>query len=47
MSRKPLGPLKTLESRKLRERAINCHRLAVGADDPEFALKLRGNRRRV
>jgi hypothetical protein len=40
MSRKPLGLLKTPESRKLRERAINCHRLAVGADDPEFAIKL-------
>jgi hypothetical protein len=34
MNRKPLEMLETPESRKLRERAINCHRLAVGADDP-------------
>lgn len=26
--------------KKLRERAINCHRLAVGAGDPKFTLKL-------
>ena len=28
------------EGKKLRERAINCHRLAVGAGDPQFTLKL-------
>jgi hypothetical protein len=28
------------EGKKLRERAINCHRLAVGAGDPKFTLKL-------
>ena len=28
------------ESKRLRERAINCHRLAVGAGDPKFAIKL-------
>ena len=28
------------EGKKLRERAIRCRRLAVGADDPEFTLKL-------
>jgi hypothetical protein len=28
------------ESKKLRERAIYCRRLAVGVDDPQFALKL-------
>ena len=28
------------EGKKLRDRAINCHRLAVGADDPQFAIKL-------
>jgi hypothetical protein len=28
------------ESKKLRERAVNCHRLAVGAGDPKFAIKL-------
>jgi hypothetical protein len=37
MNRKPL---EIPESRKLRERAINCHRLAVGAGDPQFTLKL-------
>ena len=40
MIRKPLEPLEPSESRKLRERAINCHRLAVGAGDPQFTLKL-------
>ena len=40
MNRKPLETLETSESRKLRERAINCHRLAVGAGDPQFTLKL-------
>ena len=40
MNRKPLETLEIPESRKLRERAINCHRLAVGADDPQFTLKL-------
>jgi hypothetical protein len=29
-----------LESEKLRERAMNCHRLAVGVDDPQFTVKL-------
>jgi hypothetical protein len=28
------------EGKKLRDRAINCHRLAVGAGDPQFTLKL-------
>ena len=28
------------EGKKLRERAIRCHRLAVGAGDPKFTLKL-------
>jgi hypothetical protein len=28
------------ESKRLRERAVNCHRLAVGVGDPEFAIKL-------
>jgi hypothetical protein len=40
MNRKPLETLEIPESRKLRERAINCHRLAVGADDPQFTIKL-------
>jgi hypothetical protein len=40
MNRKPLETLEIPESRKLRERAINCHRLAVGADDPQFTLML-------
>tara|TARA_E500000081_G_scaffold128078_1_gene136191 strand:+ start:167 stop:349 length:183 start_codon:yes stop_codon:yes gene_type:complete len=30
----------TAESKKMRERATMCHRLAVGADHPAFALKL-------
>lgn len=30
----------TPESKKMRERARMCHRLAVGADDPAFTLKL-------
>ena len=34
MNRKPLETLEIPESRKLRERAINCHRLAVGAGVP-------------
>ena len=34
--RKPI----TVESEKLRERAINCHRLAVGVGDPEFTTKM-------
>ena len=38
MNRKPLETLEIAESRKLR--AINCHRLAVGAGDPQFTLKL-------
>jgi hypothetical protein len=33
-------PLETPESRRLRERAINCHRLAVGVGDPQFTLTL-------
>ena len=33
-------PLETPESRRLRERAMNCHRLAVGAGDPQFTLML-------
>jgi len=28
------------EGKKLRERAIKCHHLAVGAGDPKFTLKL-------
>ena len=40
MNRKPLKPLETAESKTLRERAMNCHRLAVGAADPAFAIKL-------
>ena len=40
MRRKRLLKLKRVESEKLRERAINCHRLAVGAGDPKFTLKL-------
>ena len=28
------------EGKKLREWAINCRRLAVGAGDPQFTLKL-------
>ena len=40
MNRKPLETLEIPESRKLRERAINCQRLAVGAGDPQFTLKL-------
>ena len=28
------------ESEKLIERAMNCHRVAVGVDDPQFTLKL-------
>jgi hypothetical protein len=28
------------ESESLRARALNCHRLAAGADDPEFTRKL-------
>ena len=37
MNRKPP---ETPESKKLRERATKCHRLAVGVDDPQFTLKL-------
>jgi hypothetical protein len=33
-------PPETPESRRLRERAINCHRLAVGVGDPQFTLTL-------
>ena len=37
-------PAKLAESEKLTERAMkramNCHRLAVGVDDPQFTLKL-------
>ena len=40
MRGKRLLKLKRVESEKLRERAINCHRLAVGVGDPKFALKL-------
>src|SRR5258708_3430028 len=32
--------LAILESEKLIERAMNCHRLTVGVDDPQFTLKL-------
>jgi hypothetical protein len=39
-SGKMADTLEMSESKKLRERAINCHRLAVGAGDPQFALKL-------
>ena len=28
------------EGKKLGERAINCHRLAIGSGDPKFTLKL-------
>ena len=38
MNRKPP---ETPESKKMRERATKCHRLAVGVDDPKFALKLK------
>ena len=38
MRRKRLLKLKRAESEKLRERAINCHRLAVGAGDPQFTV---------
>ena len=40
MNRKPSGAFERRESKKLRERALNCRRLAVGAGDPQFALKL-------
>ena len=40
MAKKQLETIKIVESEKLRERAINCHRLAVGAGDPKFTLKL-------
>jgi len=39
MARKRLETIK-IESETLRERAINCHRLAVGVGDPKFTLKL-------
>jgi hypothetical protein len=31
---------KKFDSERLRERAVNCHRLAVGAGDPKFTIKL-------
>ena len=40
MARKPRGTPKISESEKLHERAVRCQRLAVGADDPKFSLKL-------
>jgi hypothetical protein len=40
MRRKRLLKLKRVESEKLRERAVNCHRLAVGVGDPKFTFKL-------
>ena len=40
MARKRLETIRIVESEKLRERAIKCHRLALGADDPKFTLKL-------
>ena len=41
MTRKRLKVLiKIPEGEKLRKRAMNCHRLAVGADDPEFFVKI-------
>jgi hypothetical protein len=40
MRGKRLLKLKRAESQKLREWAINCQRLAVGAGDPQFTLKL-------
>ena len=40
MAKKRLETIKIVESEKLRERAINCHRLAVGASDPKFTRKL-------
>jgi len=39
MARKRLETIK-IEGETLRERAINCHRLAVGAGDPKFTRKL-------
>lgn len=38
--RKMADTLEMSESKKLRERAIYCHRLAVGVGDPQFTLKL-------
>ena len=40
MAKKQLETIKIVESEKLRERAINCHRLAVGVGDLKFTLKL-------
>ena len=40
MARERPAKLAILESEKLIERAMNCHRLAVGVDDPQFTLKL-------
>jgi hypothetical protein len=36
----PRKRLPKTESESLRARALNCHRLAAGADDPEFTRKL-------
>ena len=40
MARERPAKLAILESEKLIERAMNCHCLAVGVDDPQFTLKL-------
>jgi hypothetical protein len=40
MARERPAKLAILESEKLIERAMNCHRFAVGVDDPQFTLKL-------
>jgi hypothetical protein len=40
MARERPAKLAILESEKLIERAMNCHRLAVGVDHPQFTLKL-------
>ena len=40
MARERPAKLAILESEKLRERAVNCHRLAVGVNDPRFTVKL-------
>lgn len=40
MAGKQLENCKMLEQQRLRERAINCRRLAIGAGDPQFSLML-------
>jgi hypothetical protein len=39
MARRPAKPA-IPKSEKLRERAMNCRRLAAGVDDPQFTVKL-------